>query len=294
MKFATVAAGPARPAMPTARRDVVRLALDRGSVRRVDGDGHLHIEVSPISKANVCEYRGSEIPDGERLGLDPGRFYRLYRDPTELEKAAPSFAGKPVVSVHRPLTASDHAHKVVVGSIGQDVRWEPPYLMASLSIWDGAAIEGIASGEQRQLSAGYRYRAEMVPGTVDGVAYDGVMRSIVANHLAIVTEGRCGPDVVVGDEALKMKGKFMSARPGISARDDEPELDDSIVSKLLGYLTVILPADQLADVEKILAGQEVPNPEHTEMAGDAARRAAGRAQGEEGYLRRFPGADRLR
>lgn len=291
MKFATAAASrPAKPAVPTARRDTVRLAFDRASVRRVDGDGHLHVEVSPITKACVSEYWGSEIPDGERLGLDPGRLYRLYRDPAELEKAAPSFAGKPILSVHRPLTASDHAHKVVVGSIGQDVRWEPPYLVAPLSIWDGEAIEGIESGEQRQLSAGYRYRAEMIPGSVGGVAFDGTMRSITANHLALVSKGRAGPDVVIGDEALKLKGKFMPARPPGVARDDETELDDGIKSQLMSYLGELLTTDQMADIDTILSGGTVESPA---MATDVARRAAGRAQQERGYLDRFPEARRL-
>ncbi len=292
MKFASAATRPARPAMPTARRDTVRLALDRASVRRTDQDGHLHVEVSPISKACVSEYWGSEIPDGERLGLDPGRLYRLLRDPAELAKAAPSFAGKALLSVHRPLTAGDHAHKVVVGAIGRDVRWEPPYLVAGLSVWDGAAIEGIESGAQRQLSAGYRYRALPEPGVYQGTPYDLRMVDIVGNHVALVVEGRAGPDVVVGDSAPQQKGKFMpTARPPGLARDDEPELDDSIKSKLLGYLGALLLPDQMDDVEAILAGQEVASPE---MAGDAARRAAGQARGEQAYLRRFPGADRLR
>ena len=291
MKFVTATERRSvRPVMPPIRGDTVRLAFDRGSVRRVDGDGHLHIEVSPITKANVSEYWGSEIPDSERLGLDPGRLYRLYRDPAELEKAAPTFAGKPILSVHRPLTASDHAHKVVVGSIGQDVRWEPPYLVAPLSIWDGEAIEGIESGEQRQLSAGYRYRAEMIPGSVGGVAFDGSMRSIVANHLAIVTEGRCGPDVVIGDAAPKRKGKFKMARD-----DSDTEIDPGIRSQLLSYLGELLPKDQLDDVEAILRGQTVAAPSMAADARQVARRvvAAHRARQDREFLERFPEARRL-
>lgn len=183
------------------------LAFDRASVRRIDGDGHLFIEVSPISKANVCGYRGGEIPDHETLGLDPARLYQLFRDPAELEKAAPSFRGKPVLSMHRPVTADDHPHKIVVGSIGQDVRFDPPYLKASLSIWDAVGVEGIENGEQRELSAAYRYRADMTPGTYNGTSYDGVMRDIRANHVALVAAGRAGSDVVVGD-----------AQPGVPAK----------------------------------------------------------------------------
>lgn len=71
-----------------------RLAFDRASVRTYDQDGRLHVAITPISKANVCPYLGSEIPDWEELGLDAQRTYRLLRDPDELARAA------------RPSTAS--------------------------------------------------------------------------------------------------------------------------------------------------------------------------------------------
>lgn len=41
----------------------VGVAFDRKSVRRYDGDGRLHIDDAHISKGNVCEYLGSEIPN---------------------------------------------------------------------------------------------------------------------------------------------------------------------------------------------------------------------------------------
>ena len=47
-----------------------RLALDRGSIRTVDKDGRLHVDLTPISKAVVSPYVGKEIPGFEDLGLD--------------------------------------------------------------------------------------------------------------------------------------------------------------------------------------------------------------------------------
>ncbi|WP_163365475.1 DUF2213 domain-containing protein, partial [Enterobacter asburiae] len=73
------------------------IALDRATVRSIDADGHLHVERTPISKAVVNPYYGREVPDFERLGLDPEHIYRLYRDPKELARAASSFEGKPLL-----------------------------------------------------------------------------------------------------------------------------------------------------------------------------------------------------
>lgn len=179
------------------------IALDRASVRRVDEDGHLHVSLTPISKANICPYFGREIPGFARLGLDPDRVYKLLRDPKELEKAAETFAGKPLLMDHKPVSADDHPKQRTVGSIGNQVVWKSPYLMAPLSVWDGDAIRGIQNDTQRELSSAYRYDADMTPGTFEGEPYDGVMRNIRGNHVALVREGRAGPDVIVGDSALK-------------------------------------------------------------------------------------------
>lgn len=179
------------------------VAMDR-SVRTFDEDGHLRVETTPISKANVCPYYGSEIPDAEKMGLDPRRMYKLYRDPEELRKGAATFAGKPLLRKHVPITADDHPRDLVVGSIGDSVSFDHPYLKAPLSVWDGDAIDLIKSGKQRELSSAYRFRADMTPGvSKDGEPYDGVMRDIVGNHVALVENGRAGSDVVVGDSAVK-------------------------------------------------------------------------------------------
>ncbi len=175
------------------------LAFDRASVRAYDADGRLHVELTPISKANVCPYYGKEIPGFECLGLDPDKVYQLYRDPEELERAAPSFNNLPLLSRHVPVTADSHQPDLVVGSTGTDAVFEAPYLKNSLVIWARDAIGGVESNAQKELSSAYRYRADMTPGEIDGEPYDGVMRDIVGNHVALVTEGRAGSDVVVGD-----------------------------------------------------------------------------------------------
>lgn len=184
------------------------LAQDK---RTVDQDGRLRVPDCRISKANVCPYFGREIPGNDTLGLDPGRVYLMYRDPEELRKAANSFESIPLLDIHVPVTADAHASEHTVGTMA-NLRFEYPYLVADLTVWTQDAKDLIDTKEQRELSSSYRYTPDMTPGTSpEGVAYHGVMRQIMGNHLALVREGRAGPDVMVADEKpLNMKSKFLA------------------------------------------------------------------------------------
>lgn len=176
------------------------LAYDRATVRAYDADGRLHVRVANLSKAAVNPYLGDEIPGAERLGLDPRRTYMLLRDPDELARAAKSFNNVPLLSQHAPTSAEDPRGDLVVGSTGTDAAFVAPFLQNSLVIWDASAIAGVESGDQRELSCGYRYRPDFSSsGTYGGQRYDAVMRDIVGNHVALCEEGRAGPEVMVGD-----------------------------------------------------------------------------------------------
>lgn len=183
----------------------LRIALDKDSVRSTDKDGRLRVAVANITKANVCPYKGSEIPLSEMLGLEPDRIYYLLRDPEELRKAAPTLNGVPLLRKHVPVNADDHQPDEVVGSLGTDAAWSDPYLTNSLFVNARAAIDGIMSGAKRELSAGYHYTADMTPGIFGVIRYDGVMRDIVFNHVALVEDGRAGPDIVVGDSTENLQ-----------------------------------------------------------------------------------------
>lgn len=174
------------------------MAFDR-SLRSVDIDGRMRIELSNISKAMVSPYMGMEIPNSESLGLDPKRIYRLLRDPQELAAAVATFNNLPLLSRHVPVTAEDHQPDLVVGATGTDAVFEAPYLKNSLVIWEAVAIAGVKTGEQAELSCAYHYTADMTPGVYDGVEFDGVMRNLIGNHVALVESGRAGPDVIAAD-----------------------------------------------------------------------------------------------
>ncbi|MGL4756311.1 MAG: DUF2213 domain-containing protein [Aeromonadaceae bacterium] len=247
------------------------MAFDRQSARSIDADGRLHVSKTNISKANVCPYMGSEIPGWQELGLDAGKVYRLYRDPGELTKGASTFNNLPILNKHIRVTVEEPKKENVVGSIGSDVSFDEQYLKASLCIWDAPAIAGVESEKQCELSAAYYYRADMTPGTSpEGEAYDGVMRDIKGNHLALVEAGRAGPDVYVADsnpfikpkETPAMKMTKLGKALALSLQGLSPKIaQDSALPALVGeadkktfkkasVLKSLLAMDSEIDAEK--------------------------------------------
>lgn len=271
--------------MPT-----MKLAFDR-SARRIDADGRLHVDRSHISKATVNPYYGKEIPGYEALGLQPDTVYRLFRDPVELERGAATFARLPILSEHVPVTVDTPRPDLVVGAIGSEITFTPPYLDADLCIWDATAIAGIETDKVRELSCAYRYVPVMEPGEFEGQPYDGRMTEIQGNHLALVEVGRAGSDVVVADRnpfilkesAMKMSklGKALfaalcAASPVLAADSALPALvgnanrktfkKDDVKAKLLA-LDASIDSNQLdAVLDAILDVEQDPKPVETRAA----------------------------
>ncbi|WP_174958557.1 DUF2213 domain-containing protein [Burkholderia aenigmatica] len=238
-------------AMESALSSRNRLAFDKASVRSFDHDGRLHIKLTHISKANVCPYKGDEIPEAESLGLDPNRIYMLLRDPQELEKAVATANMIPVLNEHVPVSPIDPKQKNVVGYTGESAAFNAPYLDNSMVISVQTAIQGIENGTEQELSSAYYYDADMTPGTYEGVAYDGVMRNIKFNHVALVPRGRAGPDVMVGDSSIQPHG----AKP-VSKLSKK-----AVMAKgaLLAVLKPKLAADAALDLDAVLAGVKRKN-----------------------------------
>ncbi|WP_432785032.1 hypothetical protein AAEX37_01964 [Oligella sp. MSHR50489EDL] len=196
------------------KRDIVLIAMDK-SMRRIDDNGHLIVESTIITKAAVNPYLGKEVPDYEKLGLEPDKIYKLLRDPEELEKALSSFKGVQLLIKHTPVSSSEPHNALTVGSIGTDIHMDGESVRASLRVFDQTAIDLIESGKLQELSAGYRYVADMTPGEWNGQSYDGVMRNIHGNHVALVERGRIGRDAIISDHLpVELMEKSMKLKKG--------------------------------------------------------------------------------
>lgn len=171
------------------------------TARQTDLNGFITIKGNPISKEGVFEYSGAQIGHS-----DAARIFRVYRPAEELADpdCIESFKLLPFINEHTMLGSEEYGftppeRKGVEGMIGEDVYFDAPYLRGTLRIVSESLKNALASGKV-ELSPGYRCVYEMTPGVFNGERYDAIQRQIRGNHLALVEEGRTGPDVAVLDK----------------------------------------------------------------------------------------------
>ena len=168
--------------------------------RQYDNNGWLEVRDNPITKVGVFDYLGKEIGAPE-----PNKIYKVYRPAEELEKPETinSFKLLPFLDEHEMVGkgATPAERKGVQGMIGEQVYFDPPYLRGNLKVLSNAALN-LINGGKIDLSPGYRSRYEFTSGNFEGEHYDVIQRDLRGNHLALVDEGRTGPDVSVQDHNI--------------------------------------------------------------------------------------------
>lgn len=224
---------------------------DLESHRIPDLNNWFEIKGNPLSKVGVFPYSGAQInPD-----LEPDKIYNVYRPEEELSNQATidSFKLLPWIDEHVMLGSTDEGlmpaeRKGVHGVIGEDVYFEDGYLKGNLKIFSQKLAKLIEEGK-KELSIGYRCLYELARGTYDGVPYDAIQREIRGNHLALVDEGRSGPDVAVLDHNHKfiyaLDGKVLKMSKDEMGYEDKemeaPTLDSihKMVQDIAGRLGAI-------------------------------------------------------
>lgn len=202
------------------------------SARTTDVNGYIEIRDNPISKVGVFPYYGRNVSDT----FAPDKQVMVFRPAEELAspKTIDSFKLIPWIDNHVMLGAAESGltppeSKGVDGVIGEDVYFEDDVLYANIKVFS-TTLDNLIDLGKRELSAGYRCRYEISSGVWNGQRYDAIQRDIRGNHLALVTEGRMGPDVAVLDQ---MQFTF-DARDIAMAdpKDDDKKAMDEIKSGL--------------------------------------------------------------
>lgn len=231
------------------------------SKRSRDANGYWLIKDNPISKVGVYPYMGSELP--AHLGLEPNKVYYVYRPAETLNdpETIDSFMGLPFIDDHEWLgqDGTPAEQKGVQGVTVGSVYFDAPYLKSDIKVFSDSAQKLIKSGKV-ELSPGYKCAYRVEAGTFEGKKYDLVQYNMRGNHLALVTEGRTGPDVAVQDHMFltfdSMEYIAMEFTPEQLAQIQAMIAD--AVAKALADKTPETPAgDEVPDPEKKATDVEV-------------------------------------
>jgi len=168
-----------------------------GPSQKLTPEGFLIIHNVPLARTGPQLYSEREVPV---KGDSAGRVI-IDRDPEEVfrPETIASLQGKPVAVEHPDEDVTPTNYKeLAVGHVINPRRGEGPLdnlLLADLMITCPDAIKAIRSKQLREVSVGYEADYE------DGGNGRGRQRNILANHLALVRDGRCGPICRIGDSA---------------------------------------------------------------------------------------------
>lgn len=169
-----------------------------------------------LAKPMVKEYYAGEL--GIVDGFEPTDIINIYTPPDVLfgQSVIDGFTASDVAMQHPKGNQlnSDNYKEHVIGT-AKNVRAENGYLVADLTIKDKWAIESIEHEDVKQISLGYAAELDMTAGeTETGQAYHGQWVGMVADHVAVVREGRCGDDCKIGDKQTVNTEKGMKVKIG--------------------------------------------------------------------------------
>ena len=179
--------------------------------------------------------------------------YGVYRPESELssQDCIDSFKLIPWIDDHVMLGSEDAGltpseQKGVQGVIGQDVYFDGTTLRGNIKVFSEAMANLIANGK-KELSCGYRCRYEYSPGVYNGQEYQYVQRDIRGNHLALVENGRMGPDVAVLDH-LTFTIDSKEFQP-MAEENKEAEKSEMTLEEIHKFLEEVLP--KLAKIQEL-------------------------------------------
>lgn len=154
-------------------------------------EGYLTVQV-PITRPGVFPYQRQD-----------GTVQMEAKLPDEIfnDRTIRSARSKPVTDEHpnEPVTI-DNYQSYAKGMSHTDARVEDLKLYVSLTITDKDLIQKVYDGK-REISIGFMSDVVAESGVYNGQTYEFVQRNIEVNHIAIVDQGRAGPEVAIRSDS---------------------------------------------------------------------------------------------
>jgi len=185
--------------MPIFLSDEISIDIPKSSEREYTREGYLRVPAK-IARTGIQEYSAGELGLADR---EPGDIVKIMRPADEVltQRSLQSFAKKPITLNHPvELLDASNATKFLKGMTGDEVVAVDTFAETFLNIIDNDTIRAVENGKV-EVSNGYTVDAiDMTSGiTSNGEVFDGTMRGILGNHVAIVDRGRAGPDCRIAD-----------------------------------------------------------------------------------------------
>ncbi len=189
-------------------------------------DGYLTVQV-PITRPGVFPYQRQD-----------GTVQMEAKLPDEIfsDRTLRSARSKPVTDEHpnEPVTV-DNYQSYAKGMSHTDARIEDLKLYVSLTVTDKDLIQKVYDGK-REISIGFLSDVVAEQGTYNGQSYEFVQRNIEINHIAIVDQGRAGPEVAIRSDSdawqIEKEKKGGHKMPTYKIDGKDYEVDSAVKSFL--------------------------------------------------------------
>jgi hypothetical protein len=215
------------------------------SKREITDEGYLLVSAK-VAKVGIQEYGSYEFGDDAPSAAKDRGVVRLLR-PEEAVSAADSLAtveNKPITDGHpRDFVDATNVRDLQRGFSKPGVEYRDGFVLADLVIQDADLIKRIQQGKD-QVSLGYTADIKWDGGDSPYGIHDGIQTNIKVNHIAIVDQGRAGPEVRLDDQKT---GDDMAEEKAIL--DAQKELMDGLKKEVAEYKTKL--EDSVKEVEKL-------------------------------------------
>ena len=226
-------------------------------------EGFLHVPAY-IARVGVqvydaaYDFKSGALP--ANIDQKPGVEVKLLRPAKEVfgEGTLVSYANRPVTDGHpnEGEVTADNVRALQVGFSRDSVEMDGEAVKAQLVIQAKDAIAKIENENVTQISAGYSTDILWGAGVDEKYgAYDGIQTNIRCNHIALVRNGRAGPDVRLADSTKNKGDVRMTTRIvdgfTIEVTDQAGEAIDKLQTELKVACTLAEEAEtKLSDSKK--------------------------------------------
>lgn len=247
--------------------------------------GFLHVNVV-LCRSGIQEYVGRELG---LTGTDSGKFFNVLRPPDEVIKQDSLSTYKNlVVTDEHPAERWVDLENVKFLQKGQvsnvnvgNLENNEVHLKGDMVITDQDLIEKAQNGKV-EVSLGYAFKLVAEDGVYNGVNYQYKYVDMIANHLSIVSKGRCGPSCsitndekhgIIIDENKNQQGVPVKVKINGKEFDVSDEIAEALKAERKSS------TDEMDEVKK-KAEDEAEKVEETKKSNDALQAKVDNLEGK--------------